>query len=193
MARPATIEDDDLIGRLGGVFREMGFHAASLGQLAAAAGLRKASLYHRFPAGKEQMAAEVIAAALGWFEASVFAPLRGEGTPEARLAAVAGALAEFYDSGRRACLLNVMASPHADGPFGQAVRAAFEALVAAFAGFARDVGHDAPEAQARAERVVMLLHGSLVMARGLGTPAPFRAFLDGLPRELIGLVAEGQP
>ena len=186
MARPMIVADDDLIGRLSGVFRETGFHAASLAQLSAAAGLRRASLYHRFPLGKEQMAREVIATALGWFEDNVLAPLRGGGSPEARLAVVASNLDAFYDSGRRACLLNVMAAPHGDGPFGPAIRDAFAALVAAFADVAGEAGHPPDAARTRAARVVMMLHGSLVMARGLGDPAPFRAFLDALPADLLG-------
>jgi hypothetical protein len=31
----------------------------------------------------------------------------------------------------------------------------------------------------------MLLHGSLVMARGTGSIAPFRTFLSQLPHELL--------
>lgn len=187
MARPATVAEDELLDRLSAVFRDLGFAGASLGALSAASGLGRASLYHRFPRGKEQMATEVIAAALGWYEAHVFAPLRAEGPPRARVAAAAQALDAFYESGGRACLLNVMAaSATREGPFGPAIRTAFEALLAAFAGVSMDAGHAPDDARGRAGRAVARLQGSLVLARGLGTSAPFSAFLNDLPGELIG-------
>jgi len=65
MARRATIEDDDLICKLTDVFRNVGYDGASLAVLADATGLKKASLYHRFPGGKEQMAEEVFKAKPG--------------------------------------------------------------------------------------------------------------------------------
>ncbi|MEO0971892.1 MAG: helix-turn-helix domain-containing protein, partial [Pseudomonadota bacterium] len=60
MPRPASINDDDLLDRLSSVFREVGYEEASMALLASASGLKKASLYHRFPGGKEQMAREVL-------------------------------------------------------------------------------------------------------------------------------------
>jgi TetR/AcrR family transcriptional repressor of lmrAB and yxaGH operons len=186
MARPQSIDEDTLISRLAGVFRDVGYEGASLALLSEATGLQKASLYHRFPGGKRQMAEEVLAAALSWLTDNVLAPLRGEGPPGARLDLVVGRLDDFYSGGRKACLLNMLASPRAeDGPFTPAIKRAFEALIEAFASLARDAGHTSKEARRRAERAVMLLQGSLVLARGLQSPAPFLAFLRGLPDELV--------
>jgi hypothetical protein len=47
-------------------------------------------------------------------------------------------------------------------------------------------GVDRKEARARAERGVIMLQGSLVFARGIGTTRPFRDFLKSLPDELLG-------
>lgn len=186
MARPQSVEDEPLIARLSGVLRSVGYHAASMEVLSDATGLKKASLYHRFPRGKQQMAEEVIAAALAWYEANVFAPLKGEGSPVTRVAAVARKLDEFYASGRQACLLNMLAAPRdQNGPFSPAIKGAFQALVVAFAGIAREAGLAPELARQRAERVVMLLHGSLVMSRGLGSSEPFQTFLAGLPDDLL--------
>ena len=75
MSRTSAIDDGELIARLSGVFRDVGYEGATLSALAAATGLQKASLYHRYPGGKQQMADEVLAAALacaylGWREGS---------------------------------------------------------------------------------------------------------------------------
>lgn len=189
MARPASIDDDELLARLGCVFREVGYEGASLAMLSEAAGLQKASLYHRFPGGKKEMAQEVLSGALNWYGANIFAPLKGDGTPADRLAAVSRALDRFYSGGRQACLLNVLSAPRGQGPFEAAIRDALRALIEAFAALARETGLPPGEAKARAERVVMLLHGSLVISRGLDTRRPFRAFLSSLQADLLAQTA----
>jgi TetR/AcrR family transcriptional regulator, lmrAB and yxaGH operons repressor len=186
MARPRSVGEDDLISRLARVFCEVGYNGASLAQLAAAARLQKASLYHRFPGGKAQMAAEVLAAATGWLADHVIAPLCAAGPPPDRLALVVRALDGFYDGGRKSCLLNMLSSPRAeDGPFSPAIRVAFGLLTDAFTRLAADAGCPPEAAAWRARRAVSLLQGSLVVSRGTGTDAPFREFLDHLPDDLI--------
>jgi TetR/AcrR family transcriptional regulator, lmrAB and yxaGH operons repressor len=186
MARTHTISGTDLLGRLSLVFRERGFSGASLSELAAAAGLRKASLYHRFPRGKAQMAEEVLNDALGWYKKNVLEPLNGPGTPAVRLAAVAHQLDAFYAGGRQACLLNMLGGPREENtPFADAIKAAFEAITTAFAGLAEEAGIDSNEARTRAERMVMFLHGSLVVARGTGSDAPFKFFLSQMQQDLL--------
>lgn len=186
MARPQSVQDHDVLHRLSCVFRDVGYDGASLADLATATGLKKASLYHRFPRGKQQMAEEVLAAALGWFGENILTPLGSAQPPSQRLELVARNLDQFYASGRQACLLNMLASPRTEsGPFSASIKGAFDALVAAFSTVARDAGHPPDAARHRAERVIMLLHGSLVMSRGLGSNEPFQSFLSGLADELI--------
>lgn len=185
MARPQKIDDDALIERLSHSFRAVGYEGASLARLASSVGMRKPSLYHRFPGGKRQMAEEVLGAARAWYLEHVFAPLSSEGAPAQRVAQVALALDQFYAGGRQACLLNLLAQPPGEeSPFADAIRDMFEALIEAFAAVAREAGISDDEARSRAQRAVALLHGSLVLARGMGSPAPFRAFTDTLGQEL---------
>ena len=187
MARTQTIPDSALVDRLARVFRDQGFEGASLSGLASAAGLQKASLYHRYPGGKAQMAEEVMAATLAWYEREIFAALKGPGSPGERLKIAAERLDAFYAGGRKACLLNMLSAPHeADSPFRTGIAAAFDAIAAAFAGLAAEAGASPDDARQRAERVVMLLQGSLVMSRGLRSEKPFQSFLAMLPREILG-------
>jgi TetR/AcrR family transcriptional regulator, lmrAB and yxaGH operons repressor len=133
------------------------------------------------------MAEEVLGAALDWVEAHILTPLRSTAPPRERLAVVIGNLDAFYEGGRQACLLNLLSSPRAEpGPFADAIKGAFEALVSAFSAVARDAGHEGKPARLRAERAVMLLQGSLVMCRGLGSVKPFKTFLGGLADDLLG-------
>ena len=49
-----------LIRSLLNIFREYGYEGASLSKISERTGLGKASLYHHFPNGKQQMAQEVL-------------------------------------------------------------------------------------------------------------------------------------
>ncbi len=60
MANVRKVEDEDLMHRLSEVFKEYGYEGASLAILSQASGLKRPSLYHRFPRGKQQMAEEVL-------------------------------------------------------------------------------------------------------------------------------------
>jgi TetR/AcrR family transcriptional regulator, lmrAB and yxaGH operons repressor len=187
MPRPVSIEDEALIERLSHCFRAVGYVGASLADLSEATGLSKPALYHRFPGGKQQMAAEVLSAAGKWYEEHIFAPLRAEGEPAARLSLVARQLDRFYASGRQACLLNMLSAPRSeDSPFATAIKEMFETLLSVFAKFAEESGVSRGDARARAARGVAMLHGSLVLSRGLGSNAPFKSFLASLADDLLG-------
>lgn len=187
MARPLSVQDEELLERLSHTFRAVGYDGASLADLSKATGLSKAALYHRFPGGKQQMAAEVLTAASDWYEEHVFAPLRNSGMPSERLGAVARQLDRFYTTGRQACLLNMLSAPRSeDSPFAAAIKEAFQKLISAFERFAEQTGHSREAARQRAERAVVALHGSLVLSRGIGSDAPFKTFLANLADDLIG-------
>jgi len=186
LARPQSVSDDDVLAHLARVFSDVGYEGASMAQLAQATGLQKASLYHRFPGGKRQMADDVLTAVLGWFADNVLCHLNEDGPPAERLAAAIRSLNGFYEGGSRACLLNMLSSPRIeDGPFSRSIEAAFEALIDAFARLCADAGWKRKEARRQAERVVTLLQGSLVLSRGTGSTAPFRNFLSDLPGEIL--------
>jgi len=187
MARKASVGNEDLLARLGATFRRVGYDGASLAQLSEATGLKKASLYHRFPDGKEQMGLEVLQEAGRWLTRHVLEPLAGEGSPRERITAMASELDVFYQNGKQACLLNLLSSPIGiAGPFQTAIRDMLEAFVAALAAVAEEAGFTPTEARERAERLVALVQGGLVLARGLGSTDPFTRVLSRLPTELLG-------
>lgn len=51
---------EDLIPDLLELFRQQGYDGVSIAYISKSTGLGKSSLYHHFPEGKEQMAAEVL-------------------------------------------------------------------------------------------------------------------------------------
>ena len=85
------ITEDFLMDRLTEVFRLHGYEGASLSLIAEATGLKRASLYHRFPGGKEAMAEAVLQRADEIFVSHILAPLTGPGEPSARIQETGGA------------------------------------------------------------------------------------------------------
>ena len=186
MGRHATLTEADLLLRLSNVFRDVGYEGATLAMLSEATGLQKASLYHRFPRGKEQMAGEVLRDAGAWLEEHVLIPLRTPGAPGPKLVALARRLDEFYSGGRQACLLNMLSSPRiAEGPFTTLIQGVFEAWVTTVSKVLVEAGLTPRIAKQRAERAMIVLQGTLVYARGVGSTRPFRDFLKTLPDELL--------
>jgi len=102
--RPQTINDTNLVDALGGGFSRYGYEGASLRRLSEASGLKKASLYHRFPAGKDGIIEAVLQRAGELFD-EMLAPAYEEGAPIERAHAVAKGIRSYYDSGAKSCLI----------------------------------------------------------------------------------------
>jgi len=71
-------------------------------------GLEKASLYYRYPAGKDQIVTTVAESVAAWFESNIFELLDATGTPRARISLVVERLEESYSSGSKASILDVL-------------------------------------------------------------------------------------
>ncbi len=181
----SKIAEPELLDRLTEVFRTHGYDGASLSKISQATGLQRASLYHRFPGGKAEMAEAVLKRADEWLKAYALQPLTESGPPERRLRQMARKLDEFYAGGRQSCLLDALSFGVEEGSIRDHQRAAMEAWVDAIAMMLRESGLPARTAQERAEDAVIRIEGSLVMARATGDHMPFRRTLRNLPQELL--------
>src|SRR5689334_7259551 len=114
-------ERRDVLRALGEVFRAHGYEGASLTLITEATGLGKGSLYHLFPGGKEQMAAEVLADIDAWFELNIYAPLREASDPARAIAAMIAGVDQYFRSGDRVCLVGLVALGASRDTFAQAV------------------------------------------------------------------------
>jgi TetR/AcrR family transcriptional repressor of lmrAB and yxaGH operons len=180
------VEPDDIIDRLMDVFRTVGYDGATLSKLSQATGLQRASLYHRFPGGKKEMAEAVLAHAGAWLDTHVLAPLTGSGTPQARLLKMAEALDRFYVQGGKSCLLDSLSFREGSALFHDHIRTAFAHWIAALAALVvESTGCPTAEAHRRAEDAVLSIQGALVLARGTGNTQPFQRVLTHLPSLLL--------
>lgn len=187
MGRRTSVDDTQLLRRLEEVFRDVGYEGATLATLSEAAGLHKASLYHRFPGGKEQMAREVLQCTGQWLAVNVLEPLRShDAPPSVRIAGMIRRLDEFYSGGRKNCLLNTLSTGGcAGGTFDRPIKDLIDAWVSTLSSVLMESGLDRSLARTRAERALVGLQGSLVVSRGLGTTRPFKDFLRGLSDDLL--------
>ena len=103
--RPQKVLDIEMLTNLTEVFRRRGYEGASLAELAEATGLKKASLYHRFPGGKQEMAEAVLSHLDKWVEQHIFSILLDENLAlEQRLKNSLNNIKSFYDNGGQACI-----------------------------------------------------------------------------------------
>lgn len=166
-------ERADVLPAIAEVFREYGYEGASLALIGKATGLGKGSLYHFFPGGKEEMAASVLAEIDGWFEARIFAPLRDDSRPRQAIEAMFDSVEAYFRSGRRVCLVGVIALGDARERFAVQVSGYFSRWIAALTTALVREGQTRADAAAQAEEIVAGIQGAIVLARALDDPGAF--------------------
>jgi len=186
MPRRPRIQHDALLDALLGVFCEHGFEGASLSLVSQATGLRRASLYHRFPDGKTGMALAVLERVQAEFGAHVLAPLAEAGPPAARVRRTAQRLAAFYRGGARSCVLETLSLGRPEPAVRAAVQRCLSAVLEGFAAVAREAGATPAQARRRAELALARYQGALVLARAGGDRSAFERAMRELPAALCG-------
>ena len=181
----AMIDKTDMLDKIADVFRQYGYEGASLSRLVKATGLQRASLYHHFPGGKDEMALTVLNQALQRFVAAVLMPLKEEGVViGTRLENMAKGLREVYCNGQKSCLLNTFSVDIENVELRQTVQSGFNAWVDGFKKIAIEAGFDKSEAIRIAQNAVIEIQGALVFARITGDQKPFVRITEKLPSML---------
>ena len=150
-----------------------------MSRLSQATGLKRASLYHRFPGGKSDMVRAAFDQVNKLFEDEVLAPCHRDGDPKARAQDSAKALERIYEGGRLWCLLEVMSLEEAEPWARERASASFAAWRSAFERLASDA--HIPDPLIRAEDAIALIQGSLVVSRLAGSGRSFLRTLKQLP------------
>lgn len=181
----ALLTREQVIERILTEFRLRGYDASSLSDLSAATGLGRSSLYHHFPGGKEQMAADVLAHLADTLERDVFTPLRAVRPAKRRLDGLLDAVDAFYRGGKDACLLERLTASTESRALAKPLRATFQSMLSAFEETARDAGLSNSQARARAEDALIRIEGALVVSAGLGDTGPFERVIRSLRRNFL--------
>lgn len=176
-------EKPDAIALVAEVFRELGYEGASMSNITARTKLSKGSLYHFFPGGKEQMAAEIMAHIDAWFVTAMFKPLE-EDEPRAAITRMWETTDSYFRAGRRVCLIGAFALDETRDRFSSAIRSYFHRWIEALAGALTRAGLQSVEARALAEEAVVGIQGALTLARALGDETIFGRTLARLQQRL---------
>ena len=180
MARRILSEDAFLDAALE-LFRTYGFEGVSLKRLADATGLEKASIYYRYPGGKDEIAMAVGQRVVEWLQKNVFEPLASNDPPRRRVEIAAENLSALYSGGTKSCVTEMLSIPGGSNELRAALQTAMQAWIAAFAGIALECGLPPEAARARAEEALVGIEGSLVVSRVLDDRATFERVINSLP------------
>ena len=167
-------------------FREHGFEGCSMSVLSTATGLARASLYHRFPGGKMEMAKAAMGRFGAQFQEAVIDPLEsGEDAPEA-VAAMRRGLNGLYRNGELSCLFEVFSRGDVPEEARAIARAALNRWQAAMEHLCLAQGSSRAKASDVSQQAVLNLAGCLVVGRVMADSAVFTRSLDSVDQMLLG-------
>ena len=178
----------ELIAILDDVFRRLGYEGATLAELSGACGLGKASLYHHFPGGKDEMARALLRRAVAELNTLAYRHLDRPAPWNQRLTGFVEGFAQYCAQGTRNCLVAEFSATAARVKFENEIEQQtgewLHKLTAAF----RETGASEKRARRRARELLATLYGALVLSRLLNDPKPFRQTIrrlsDGFALEL---------
>ncbi len=177
--RPVKVQDRQLIEGLFKVFREKGYEGASLNELAEGAGLKKASLYHRFPDGKKEIGLAVLSHSSEWLKNNLYPVLENKKiSAKERLDKGLDIITEMYDEGNETCILRALSMESGMQIFGEEIKAEMTRWIMHFAKLGLDFGFNEQEAMARAKEILIKVQGSLVVANAMSDNSVFLSTLD---------------
>jgi AcrR family transcriptional regulator len=159
-----------------------GYEGASLNRLSDAAGLKRASLYHRFPGGKDEILEAIVGRAGARFE-QLLAPAYADGPPRERAELVAANLHEYYQGGSQSCL--VIALSLSEGDTRSLGGQCIEAWADALNNIATDSGLDPEAAEIAARDTIAIIEGALVLAAAGGSTDTFERAIKALPDRIV--------
>lgn len=170
------------------LFRQYGYDGATLAKISEATGLGKASLYHHFPGGKDEMVEAVLDYLERWLVENILPSLQSEGDAVTKLQRMCDRLNELYEGGKQPCLFAILLLGSARDVFHRKVQELFQGWIDAIATVLIEAGMDRELAKQRAEDAAIAIQGSLILSQGLEDSAPFQRVIQQLPKELCRVV-----
>jgi TetR/AcrR family transcriptional regulator, lmrAB and yxaGH operons repressor len=166
------------------LFRQYGYDGATLSKISEATGLGKASLYHHFPGGKDEMVEAVLDYLEDWLTQNILQPLASEDDPVVRLQRMCDRLIDLYEGGKQPCMFAVLLLGSARDVFHAKVKELFGRWIEAIAAVLVEAGMDRAIAQQRGEDAAITVQGALILAQALDDPLPFLRVMQQLPTQL---------
>lgn len=166
--RPQKVEDKELLMSMMSVLRDKGYDGTSLNDLSNAAGLKKASLYHRFPGGKKEIGQALLSFIDDWLEKSILQVIADNGLlPKERLNLVLSNIKDIYEDGNKACLMKAVSAQIGLNLFGDELNDSMGKWIDGFKNLALAFEFDKDEAYKIGQEVLIKIQGSLIVSKGM--------------------------
>lgn len=176
--RPQKVDHQHLMEGLMSVLRTKGFEGASLMDLSEATGLKKASLYHRFPGGKKEITEAVLDYVKAWNQVNILEVLIDKKlSPKKRLELAIANINVLYDNGKSTCILKAMTTEVSLPLFGAQIEESFQLWIDGFSTVGTDLGFNKKKAQELAQEVIIRVQGALILSKGMNDTSPFQESL----------------
>lgn len=159
-------------------FRKYGYEGTSLSLISKKTHLGKASLYHHFPNGKEEMALLIIENINQDLKIKFSALFELKQEPDALLGTFLKYLSEFYDHGRTPCLIDVFSMDSAPKNVTDKVKVTFDELLNYFKKIFDRFHFDEEESIKKSKNALCLIQGSLILTRLLGDVSYFEKAVE---------------
>lgn len=166
--RPQKVVTAEILAGLTKVFRSKGYEGASLKDLSEATGLKKASLYHRFPNGKQEMAEAVLNHIDEWVENNVFKALADEEvSPPMRIKNGISQIRKLYSGGEEVCIFRALSMEAGLELFDSQIQNGMTKWIAVFQKAGLALGFSNTKAKTLAVQALVNIQGSLIVSKGL--------------------------
>jgi AcrR family transcriptional regulator len=181
--RPQKVENQILIDGLMSVLRAKGYDGASLNELADASGLKKASLYHRFPEGKREIVAAVLTYVNEWLQEHIYNLLTNASIiPDERLKLVLNNINLLYNNGEYSCAIRALSLDSSLEIFGEQIKECMQLWIKGFSALGVAYGFSTEIANEKAYQVLINVQGSLVISKGLGSIEVYQTALNTIEK-----------
>ncbi|WP_353778050.1 TetR family transcriptional regulator [Winogradskyella sp. 3972H.M.0a.05] len=172
--RPQKVQDIEMLNGLMSVFRSKGYEGASMAELSEATGLKKASLYHRYPGGKKDMTLAVLVYLEENIKKHVYNVLTdSEKGKKVRLEEAIRNIKTLYDGGSEVCIYRSLSLDSGIELFGAQIKQGIHLILNGFKQFGLASGMSETDATEKANQTFIEIQGSLVMSKALQTTKPF--------------------
>ena len=173
--RPQKVNSETLFQGLLEVLRKRGYDGASLQELSVATGLKKASLYHRFPGGKKEIVETVMLEVRAWIKKEILDVLKDKKIkPKERLEIALGKIEEFYAWGEKPCILRSLSLDRGMQEVGDLIRESMGAWQKGFVKLGQELGMSKKKANKKAMESLILIQGGLVVSQGSQSTEAFQ-------------------
>jgi len=181
--RPQKVNDEELITTLSKIFRTHGYEGTSIKDLSDSTGLKKASLYHRFPNGKKEMAESVLNHTGKWVADNIFNALNKEGdSTEDRLKNGLSQIQKLYNGGLDSCIFRALSMQNGMDLFRQSISNGMNEWLEAFKNFGLSIHLSEHLAEEKAMQTLIDIQGTLVVSKGLQDTTIFENTLKNIER-----------